>query len=73
MTFEIFKAFPPQQDGPVAQLFVRHDGVVDVPAEVYRANDGLRITLFAHDGPAWDYPVDDFIEAVNQAVETLGA
>jgi hypothetical protein len=73
MKFEIFKAFPPDRDDPIVELNVRHDGVVDIPAEISRESGELRITLFAREGGVpWDYPLDAFIEAVQRAVEVLG-
>jgi len=73
MTFEIFKAFPPDRGSAVAELNVRHDGVVDIPAEVYRDNEEPRITIFAREGgAAWDYPVSEWIEAIERAVQALG-
>ncbi len=73
MTFEIFKAFPPDREGPVAELNVRHDGLVDIPAEIRREEGKLRIAIFAQrSGVAWDYPLDEFLVAVQEAVEVLG-
>jgi hypothetical protein len=39
MTFEIFKAFPPDHETPIAELWVHHDGVVDIPAQICRESD----------------------------------
>jgi hypothetical protein len=65
VTFEIFRAFPPDREGAVAELTVRHDGVVDIPAEIYQENGELKITLFEREGgPAWVYPLDEWVEAV---------
>lgn len=45
MMFEIFKAFPPDRETAVAAFNARHDGVVDVPAEVYGSDGQLRIAI----------------------------
>ena len=72
MTFEIFKTFPPDRESAVAQLNIRHDAVVDIPAEVYREGGELRISLFAREsGVAWDYPLNDWIDAIQRAVQVL--
>lgn len=72
MTIEIFKAFPPGRETPVAELTVRHDGVVDVPAEVYRESGELKITIFRPEGgAAWEYPLEEWLDAIHRAVETL--
>ncbi len=46
MSFELFKAFPPDRDKPVVELHVRHAGKVDIPAEISREHGELRIALF---------------------------
>jgi hypothetical protein len=72
MTFELFKAFPPDRESPVVELNVRHEDVVEIPAEIRRENGEFRIILFARQGgAAWDYPVDELIKAVERAVEIL--
>ena len=51
---EIFEAFPPGRETKVAELNDLHDGLVDVPAEVYRESGELRITIFGRQGGvAW--------------------
>ena len=73
MKFEIFKSFPPDRESAVAELNVRHDGVVDIPAEIYRESGELKITIFGRkSGLAWEYPLDDWVDAVHKAVEALG-
>ena len=74
MAFEIFKVFPPDRDSPAAELNVRHDGIVDIPAEVSRSNGVLTLTIFQPEGGvAWTYPLDEWTEAVQHAVDALGA
>jgi len=73
MTFEIFKAFPPDREGPVAEICFRHDGMVDIPAEISRENGNLRIRLFAREGGlAWECPLADFLAVVQKGVDALG-
>ena len=73
MTFKIFKGFPPDSEGPIAELNVSHDGVLDIPVEIRRDRGELRITIFSRqDGVAWDYPLGEFLEAVQKAAEVLG-
>ena len=72
MTFEIFKAFPPDRHSPVVELHVPDDGMVSIPTVVYRENDELRIALFAPEGGvAWDYPLDEWLTALHRAVDAL--
>ncbi len=72
MTIEIFKAFPPGRETAVAELNVRHDGVVDIPAEVYRENGELKITIFRREGGvAWEYPLEEWLDAIHRAAEAL--
>jgi hypothetical protein len=73
VTFKISKGFPPDRESPIAELTVSHDGVVDIPAEIYRENGEVRIALFGRqDGTAFEYPLAEWIEAINSAVEVLG-
>jgi hypothetical protein len=72
VTFEIFVAYPPDRQTKVAQLSVRHDGMVDIPAEVDREGGELKITIFGRQGGvAWEYPLADWVAAVERAVEAL--
>ena len=72
MTFKISKAYPPDRDAPIAELLVFRDGGVDAPANIYRQNDELRIMIFGAKGDvAWEYPVEEWIDAIKQAIEVL--
>lgn len=74
MVLEIFKVFPPDRDGPVAQITVSHDGVLDIPAEIRRYDGELRIAMFAREGGvAWDYPLADFLAVLHKGVAALGS
>jgi hypothetical protein len=73
MSIEIFKAFPPDRESAVAELNVRHDGTVDIPAEVFREDGELRINIFRPEGGvAWQYSVDEWVAAIQRAIEVLG-
>jgi hypothetical protein len=72
VTFEIFKAFPPDRESAVAELTVSHGNVVDIPAEISRENGELKIFLFGRkEGVAWEYPLDEWLRAIERAVEVL--
>jgi hypothetical protein len=74
MMLEVFKAFPPDSEGPMAQINLRHDGFVDIPAEIRRENGDLIIRLVARaGGAAWEYPLADFLAVVDKAVDALGS
>ncbi len=73
MEFDIFKAYPPDRDAVVAEVVHRHDGFVDISAEVSHVNGELTITIFGREGgPSWEYPLADWMGAVERAVEALG-
>jgi hypothetical protein len=73
MSFEIFKTYPPDRESAVAELNVRHDGTVDIPAEVFRERGELRIRIFGREGgEAWQYPLDEWLAAIELAIEVLG-
>ena len=67
--FEIFIAYPPDREGRVAQLIVRHGGVAETVAEVYRDSDLTVIQLFPKpDGGPSTYRATEFASAVEAAV-----
>jgi hypothetical protein len=73
MTFEIFMAFPPDHETPIAELWVHHDGVVDIPAQICRESDGLKIKIFGREGGVvWEYFLEEWVEGVRRAVKCLG-
>lgn len=73
MAFDIFKGFPPDRESAVADIYDRHDGAADVPAQVFRENGELRISLFERKGGvAWEYPLNDWVAAIERAVQVLG-
>lgn len=70
--FQIAYIYPPDRDGRVIELNVRHEGSVDIPAEFYKEHGQTMITLFSPaDGPAWTYPLADFVAAIDAAVAAL--
>ena len=73
MTFEIFKAFPPDRESSVVELSFKHDGFVEVPAEIYDQNGTRVIAIFGREGGLpWIYPFDDWVAALKEAAEALG-
>ena len=73
MILEVDKAFPPDRESAIAEFYVSHDGGVDIPADVYRENGELMLSIFGRkDGVALDYPLRDLLEAIERAVEVLG-
>jgi hypothetical protein len=72
VSFRIFVAYPPDREEAVAQLTVQHDGVMDIPAEVFRNGSRMTISLFSRtDGVAWQYPLGEFLAAIDAAVAAL--
>jgi hypothetical protein len=72
MTFEIFKGYPPDNEFPIAEINDLHDGGAEVPAIVHREGGELRITIYERTGGvAWEYPLDEWIEALHKAAKTL--
>jgi hypothetical protein len=72
MGFQIFVAYPPDREGRVAQVHVPHDGAVDIPVEMYDEDGERKITIFARTGGvAWEYPLDDFLAAIEAAITAL--
>lgn len=72
MKFTICKMFPPDTESDVVELNVLHDGVVDIPAEISRKDGQLYITLFGREGgAAWVYQLDEWVQAINEAVKAL--
>lgn len=72
--FQIFVAYPPGREGRVVELSVPRCGGVDIPAEIYREDGQTMITLFSRsDGPAWRYPLSDFLAAVEAATNAIEA
>jgi hypothetical protein len=73
MTFELFKAYPPDRDSAVAQLHTTSGGEVQIPMEVARERGELRVSIFAADGSVlWDFPLDDVLASLRRAAESLG-
>lgn len=69
MAFRIFKGFPPDRDSPVADFHEALDeGGINFPAQIYRQDGNLMITIFARTGEvAWEYPLDEFTDAIESA------
>ncbi len=75
MGIEIFLGYPPDRESPQAELSVRHNGTVDIPAYVRRRDGELIVELFSKQGgePEWTYPVDEFIDALERAVAAVNS
>lgn len=72
VTFEFFKAYPPNRKGVVIEIHVTQGGAIDVPAEVFREGGQLRLTIFGREGgPSWEYPADEFVDAMRKAIDLL--
>lgn len=72
MTIHVGIAYPPHRNEGIAEFHVAHDGVVDIPAEIFRAGGHLMIALYSRaDGIAWEYRVSDFLTAIASGIEVL--
>lgn len=72
--FQIVLASPPHRDDLVAQMHIEHDGGVAIPAEVFRADGRLTVAVYpVQGGDPWEFPLGEFIQAMGQAIERLGA
>ena len=73
MTFQVSKGYPPDNEFPIAEISDVRDGGEENPAVVDRENGELRITIYERSGGvAWEYPLDDWIEALQKAARVLG-
>jgi hypothetical protein len=67
-------AYPPHREEGVAEFHVEHDGIIDIPAEIFRSNGRLMIGLYSrNDGLAWEYSLSDFLAAIAAGIGTLQA
>ncbi|CAB4924290.1 unannotated protein [freshwater metagenome] len=72
MTIHVGVAFPPHRQGAIAEFHVAHDGVMDIPAELFRLDGRLMIGLYSRvDGIAWEYPLSDFLAAIASGIKVL--
>lgn len=73
MTFQVTKAFPPDEEHPIAEIVHRlSEKAVELPAIVRVADDTLRLVIYDREGRiVWDYPLDDLCEALDRARSTL--
>lgn len=73
MTFEIFKAFPPDRDGPVAELHAHVGDTVEIPIQMYQEKGQLRVSIFTAEGAvAWEFSLVDLIDGLNRAAAAIG-
>jgi hypothetical protein len=72
VTLQVSKGYPPDHEFPIAEISDVRDGGEENPAVVDRENGELRITIYERSGGvAWQYPLDDWIEAVQKAAKVL--
>lgn len=73
MPIHVGEAGPPHREKVVAEFHVTHEGVIDIPAEVYDEDGKLMIAIYSREGgQPWDFPLADFIEAIGKAIAILG-
>jgi hypothetical protein len=74
MTIKIFVGYPPDRDSPQAEFRISHDGLVDIPALLYREDGKLMIEIFSQAGgePEWTLPLADFVQAIGNGMAALG-
>jgi hypothetical protein len=69
----LFKAFPPDRDGPTVQFMIFRDGGVDVPADVSRDQGKVMLRIYCTSGAVdWEYDLSEFLLAAEGAREILG-
>ncbi len=74
MAIHVSTVYPPYHDARVAQFQVRSGDVINIPAEIFQTDGRVMISLFSPtDGLAWQYPVDEFVAAIEQGVAVVTA
>lgn len=69
---DVGRASPPHRERSVAEFHVAHDGMIDIPAEIYRERGVLRISIYGKSGgESWNFPVADFLAAIGKGVAIL--
>lgn len=72
MTIHVGEAGPPHREQAVAEFHVAHDGLVDIPAELFSEDGKLMIALYGRTGGvAWEYPLSDFLAAIGKGMGIL--
>jgi hypothetical protein len=70
---EVGEAGPPHRATAVAEFHVLHDNILEIPAEIFRESGRLMIAIFSREGSiSWEFPIADFLEAVQSGIEILG-
>jgi hypothetical protein len=73
MTFEIFKAYPPERHAAVVELHVASAGSVEIPVQVFRHEGELQVSIFTRDGSvAWEFPLEELMTGLQRAAEAIG-
>ncbi|MDQ1685959.1 MAG: hypothetical protein QOC82_2696 [Frankiaceae bacterium] len=74
MTFQIFKAFPPDREGPVAELHATSGDEAEIPIQVFREEGNVRARIFdASGGVAWEFELSDLLDGLRQAAKVIEA
>lgn len=72
MSIHVGVAYPPHREEAVAEFHVKHDDVVDIPAEIFRQDGRLMIGLYARTGGlAWEYSLSDFLGAIASGIAII--
>ena len=72
MTFKISKGYPPDEEWPIAEVIEEVEGEYNAPAIVRIEDSERRLAIFDRTGQvAWNYPLDGFVEALQQAESSL--
>jgi hypothetical protein len=74
MSIHVGEASPPHREHMVAEFHVAHEGMIDIPAEVFEDDGGrLMIALYSKKGgDPWEFPLADFVQAIGSAMAILG-
>lgn len=73
MTIHVGPAGPPHRESLVAEFHVAHDGVIDIPAEIYEDDGKLMIAIYSREGGnPWEFLLSDFVGVIGQAIAVLG-
>ena len=72
MSIHVGITYPPHRDEGVAEFHVSHEGVVDIPAEIFNSGGRMMIALYSrNEGIAWEYTLSDFLAAVAAGIEII--
>jgi hypothetical protein len=73
MAIQVGEASPPHRDEMVAEFHVIHDGLVGIPAEMFREDGKLMIAIYSRSGSEpWEFSLAEFLEAIAKGIAVLG-